>query len=161
MKKKICSNKNGSSYVWTSVFILVVVMIFSVVFTYVSLMITISRTREDTQRVLDSFVIENAEEIYQSVKNGNHTTLNNSYDEKFKNLIASELGLTRTATKMYSQTENNDIMFQYDNPVTTSIRNDVLELQTTFEIVIPIGFAGKKLFDFRIPLEVKSLYVMK
>ena len=136
-------------------------MIFSVIFTYVSLMITISRTREDTQRVLDSFIIENAAGIYQSVKNGNHRTLNSNYDTRFRNLVVAELGLTRVGNNAYHATDSGDIIFHYNNPVTTNITNGVLELKTTFEIVVPVYFAGNKLFDLHVPLEVKSLYVLK
>ena len=154
-------NKSGLSYIQTAVIILIAVMLFSVVFTYVSLMVTISRTRDDTQRVLDSFIIENASEIYVSVKNGNNTTLSTTYDTRFKALVASELGLTQSGSAMYSETADKNIIFYYNNPVTTNIRSDVLELSTSFEIVLPVSFAGNKLFDLTVPVEVNSLYVLK
>ena len=80
-----------------------------------SLMVTISRTRDDTQRVLDSFIIENASEIYVSVKNGNNTTLSTAYDVRFKTLVASELGLTQSGSAMYSETADKNIIFYYNN----------------------------------------------
>jgi len=154
-------NKSGLSYIQTAVIILIAVMLFSAVFTYVLLMVTISRTRDDTQRVLDSFIIENASEIYVSVKNGNNTTLSTAYDTRFKNLVATELGLTQSGAAMYSETADKNIIFYYNNPVTTNIHSDVLELSTKFEIVLPVSFAGNKLFDLTVPVEVNSLYVLK
>jgi hypothetical protein len=157
---KALSNKTGGSYIWTVIIILAASMIFSAVFTYVSLMITVGRTREDTQRVLDSFVIENATGIYQSIKSGHHTTLSDFFDERFRTLVATELGLTQTGSAMFSEINDRNIMFHY-NPVTTSIRGGVLELQTRFDMAIPVSFAGNRLFYLHIPLEVKSLYVLK
>jgi hypothetical protein len=159
---KIVKDKSGISYVKTAVIILVISMLFSVVFTYISLMITVSRTRDDTQRVLDSFIIENASEIYDSVKNGNNTTLNNDYSNEFRKRVFNELWLMQVGgSPMYHSGTDGKVIFYYDNPVTTTIRSDVLELKTQYEIVMPVSFAGQKLFDLRIPMEVKSLYIMK
>jgi len=52
----IIKDKQGFSHIKTAALLLAVAMIFSVIFTYVSLMITVGRTRDDTQRVMDSFI---------------------------------------------------------------------------------------------------------
>ena len=158
---KILRCRKGASQVKVAVLVIAVAMIFSAVFAYVTLMITITRTREDTQRVLDSFIIENAEAIYNSVKNGNHTTLTTNYNTRFRELVAAELGLTRSGTLMYSEGASRNIIFHYNNPVTTNIRDGVLELQTRYEIVIPITFAGMDVVNVRVPITVRSLYVLK
>jgi len=159
--KNILKDKSGDSSVKTAVLVLAVAMIFSAVFTYVSLMITVTKTREDTQRVMDSFIIENAEMIFNSVKNGNHSTLSNTYTTRFRELVRTELGLTQSGTNLYSEGANSNVMFRYNNPITTTIRNGVLELQTSYEIVIPVTFAGKTVTNVRVPITVRSLYVLK
>ena len=158
---KIMKSKSGASSVKTAILILAACMIFSAVFTYVSLMITITRTREDTQRVMDSFIIENAEIIYNSVKNGHNTTLSNTYTTRFRELVQAELGLTRSGTALFSESRGRRVMFHYNNPITTTIRNNTLELQTRYEIVIPITFAGMDITNVRVPITVRSLYVLK
>ena len=163
MKKiiHILKSKQGNSCFHTAIVVLVLVMIFSVVLTYASLMTIVSTTKEDTQRVLDGFVIENATQIYQSIKKGNNSTTANEYNERFQALICVELGLDNSGTMLYNEAIDKEIIYYYTNPLTTNLKDDILELKTDFELIIPISFAGQKLFDLRIPLEVKSLYVLK
>jgi len=158
---RVLKDKRGFSHIKMACIILAVCMIFSVVFTYISLMITVSKTREDTQRVMDSFIIENAEVIYNSVKNGNNTTLSNSYNNRFRELVAAELGLSRSGSTLWNENSRRQIMFHYNNPITTNIRNGVLELQTRYEIAIPVNFAGRRVMTVRVPITVRSLYVLK
>jgi len=166
LKRKIVNcqlsivNCKGEAYVKAAVLILVICMVFSAVLTYASLMSMAAKTKEDTQRVLDSFIIENAEEIYNSVKNGNHQATA-AYSERLRVKLAEELGLSRTGNTLRHQDSNSAILFSYDNSLTSQITGGVLELKTNFDLVFPIEFAGQRLTDLRIPMEVKSLYVVK
>ena len=157
---KILKDRSGDSYVKTVVLILVISMVFSVVLTYSSLMAMVAKTKEDTQRVLDSFIIENAEIIYGSVKNGNHQTTA-AYSERLRVLLAEELGINKTGGTLHSKDGRGDIVFTYDDSVTSQIKSGVLELKTNFDLVFPVDFAGNKITDLRIPIEVKALYVVK
>jgi len=147
-------------YVKAAVLILMICMVFSVVLTYASLMAMVSKTKEDTKRVLDSFIIENAQEIYNSVKNGNHQAAA-TYSERLRIRLTEELGLSRAGNTLRHRDSNSAILFSYDNSLTAQITGGVLELKTSFDLVFPIEFAGETLSDLRIPLEVKSLYVVK
>ena len=132
----------------TAAVIIIIAMLFSLVLTYASAMTTISRAREDTQRVLDSFCIEKAEEIYNSIKNGHNYMISGTYTDEFMGKIATELGLERA-------------VFQYTNPLTANLHGDTLSLTTGFEVVMPLNFAGKSLLSLRVPMQVQSLYVLK
>ena len=70
----ILNNKRGSSYFQPVVVILVIAMILSVVFFYATTKSTIETTRDNTKRVLDSYVMKNSIEIYNSIKQGNDFT---------------------------------------------------------------------------------------
>ena len=141
--------------------ILVISMIFAAIFAYASLSSIVRKAKEDTQRVLDSFVIENAAEIYASIKNGNHDAIGREYSERFIDRLHTELGLSRQASVLYNRSMNHEVIFQFNDTLTGTVRNDVLELKTDFKIIVPVWFAGNKLFDLTIPLQVKSLYVLK
>jgi hypothetical protein len=119
-------------------------------------MSTISRARDDTQRVLDGFCIEKAAEIYNSIKNGHNQMASGNYTDAFMQKIAAELGLALSGSTGSHQSGSN-VIFQYTNPLTANLKSDTLYLTTEFEIVLPISFAGKNLTELRIPLIVCML----
>ena len=67
-------NKRGSSYFTPVVVILIIAMILSVVLYYATTKSTIETTRDNTKRVLDSYVMKNSIDIYNSIKQGNDFT---------------------------------------------------------------------------------------
>lgn len=157
---KILLNKRGMSHIQTAVVILFIAMLFAVMLSYASLMSTISRARDDTQRVLDSFCIQKAETIYGSIKNGNKQMIGGVYTDEFMQKIAAELGLSLSgSTATYSTGDN--VIFHYTNPLTANLDSDTLSLTAVFEVVIPLHFAGVTLTDLRVPLKVESVYVLK
>jgi hypothetical protein len=143
------------------VWILTIAMIFSAIFAYARLMTIVSKAREDTQRVLDSFVIESGEEIYQSIKNGNHDSIGRTYSVRFAQRIRDELALEEYASALYSRTEGLAVTFQYSDSLTTHLNGEVLELKSDFKIIVPLWFSGVKVTDLAVPMRVKSLYVLK
>ena len=70
----ILKNRKGSGYFTPCVITLVIVMILSVVIFYANTMTIIETTRENTEMVLDSFVMKNSIEIYNSIKQGHDFT---------------------------------------------------------------------------------------
>jgi hypothetical protein len=149
------------THVKTASIVIIIAMLFTLTFYYATIMSTVSRARDDTQRALDSFCIENAAVIYRSIKNGSNATTVNEYSNRFRDLVQRELGLRRTGNTLYYENGNREVIFNYNSQLTSSIRNDVLEIKSDFEIVIPVIFAGRKLFDMRVPMQVQSLYVLK
>ena len=148
------------THIKSAVLVLIMMMLFSLIFFYASMMSTVSRARDDTQRVLDSFCIEKAVVIYDSIKNGNKQMVSGTYTTEFMAKIADELGLSRTGNTGFHRS-GSDIIFQYTNPLTANLKNDTLSLTMDFEIVMPINFAGQKVTDMRVPLKVESIYVLK
>ena len=66
----ILNNKRVSSYFTPVVVILIIAMILSVVLFYATTKSTIETTRDNTKRVLDSYVMKNSIDIYNSIKQG-------------------------------------------------------------------------------------------
>ena len=69
MTVDILKNRRGSSYFTPVVVILVIAMILSVVFFYATTKSTIETKRDNTKRVLDSYVMKNSIDIYNSMPN--------------------------------------------------------------------------------------------
>ena len=161
MKKLMHSlrGRQGGASIQAVVLILVISMLFSVTLAYASLLSVISATKEDTQRVLDSFLIENATQIYDSVRQGSNRTAMREYTAQFEQEICVELGLEKSGNLLY--TKGKEIIYCYANLLTTNLKNDTLELKADFELILPVRFAGREWTQLHIPLEVRSLYMLK
>ena len=153
-------DKRGMAYIKAAAILLVISMLFSVMLSYAFMMATVSRTRDDTQRVLDSFCIEKSIEIYGSIKNGNNQMASRTHTNDFMTRLVAELGITRSGNNAFYSTDGS-IIFRYNAPLTANLINDTLNLTMDYEIVIPVSFAGRNLFDLRIPQRVQSTFVLK
>lgn len=153
-------NKKGMAYIKTAVIIIIISMLFSVMLSYASLMSTVSRVRDDTQRTLDSFCIEKAASIYGSVKNGSNQMVSGAYTDLFVRKVATELSLIKSGNTATNR-KDNKIVFQVINPLTANLNNDTLSLTADIEVYIPVYFAGLNLTELRVPIKLESVYVLK
>ena len=69
------------THIKTAIIVLITAMILSLALTYASLLSIVSSTKSNTERVLDSFVLENSTYVYDSIKNGHDFT--SSIDEYY------------------------------------------------------------------------------
>lgn len=153
-------NKKGISYVKTAVLVLVIAMILSAVLAYASMMTIIQTAERNTIRVLDSFVIHNSKLIYESLKNGNDFTenINKSF---YLYALSDELGLDFDGVSLYAINERGVLIYRMTNPNVACEWYNTLKLKATYEILIPVTFAGEHLFNLRIPQKVVSYYNLK
>lgn len=153
-------NKKGISYVNTAVWTLIFCIILSLVLTYASLMTLIQTAESNTQRVLDGFVTENSMLIYESLKNGSDFTesLNNSF---YVSKVSDELSMDYSGKMLYYTNEQGVIIYQIANPNVAYEWEDTLKLKATYDIILPIQFAGQTVATLRIPQKVVSYYDLK
>lgn len=157
--KRILNNR-GSGYFTPCVITLVIVMILSAVLFYANAMTIIQTTKSNTERVLDSFVMKNSIEIYQSIKQGHDFT--EKFDKNFYvSQTSSELSLDKSSNTLYSIGEDGKTIYSMTNPNVTYKVDNALKLKASYNLMIPVEFAGKKLFDLVIPLTVTSSLTLK
>ena len=158
--KNLIRSKIGMSHVKTAVLVLIFVMIFSVVLTYASMMTVIQTSRDNTIRVLDSFVMHNSKEIYDSLKNGSDfsESLNQIF---YKSSLLSEFSLDNSGNIIYSKDEQGNIVYIMTNPNVSYDYSNTLKLKASYTIWIPVRFAGKLITYLRIPITVRSYYSLK
>ena len=164
--KRILNNR-GSGYFTPCVITLVIVMILAAVLFYANTMTIIQATKANTERVLDSFVMKNSIEIYQSIKQGHDFT--EKFDKNYYvSQTSSELSLTKvrlsldkSSNTLYSIGEDGKTIYSMTNPNVTYKVDNALKLKASYNLMIPVEFAGKKLFDLVIPLTVTSSLTLK
>jgi hypothetical protein len=147
-------------HVKTVVIILIMAMMLSAILTYASMMTIIQTAKDNTKLALDSYVTHNSIEIYDSLKNGSDFTedLNKNI---FKNEILSVFSLDISGNMVYSTGEQGEILYKMTIPNVDFEYENTLKLGAVYDVMIPITFAGKHLFDLKIPQKVTSYYNLK
>ena len=135
-------------------------MVLSLTMTYASLMTLIQTAESNTQRVLDSYVTENSKWIYDSLKKGSDFTesLNESF---YVSAVSEELGMDISGNVLYHENEQGVLIYQIANPNVAYEWEDTLKLRATYDIILPLSFAGQTVTSLRIPQKVVSYYNLK
>jgi hypothetical protein len=153
-------NKRGSSYFTPVVVILIIAMILSVVLYYATTKSTIETTRDNTKRVLDSYVMKNSIDIYNSIKQGNDFTedIENYF---YVSSVLEELSLDFSGSYLYTVDANGDIVYRMTNPNVTYKVDNTLKLQASYDLQMPVWFAGQIIYWFTVPVTVSSSLTLK
>lgn len=152
----ILKNKKGEGYVSICVLILVIVMIFSGIFVYASVVSIVDMSRENCKVVLDSYVAQNATKIYHSIKQGNNYTESIS-TEDFIDSLTDFCTLDQTSTMLYSYDSDGNLIYLMSKPQMSFRQENKLEIVVHYTISVPIYFAGQNIDVANIPIEIVSV----
>ena len=148
------------THIKTAVIVLISAMVLSLVLSYASIMTIIQSTKDNTERVLDSFVTQNTTVIYSSLKNGSDFTP--AIDTDY---FVSNFSLDRTldydGTFLYNRDSEGGYNYRMTTPNTIFTINNSLNLTCTFDLLIPLDFAGKQFTELKIPMKVQTSYNLK
>lgn len=153
-------NRHGSSYFTPCVVVLVIAMILSVVLFYATTKSTIETTRDNTRRVLDSYVMKHSIDIYNNIKQGNDFTedIENSF---YLSAVSSELSLDLSTGYLYTVDANGDIVYRMTNPNVTYKVDNTLQLKASYDLQMPVWFAGQIIYWFTVPVTVSNSLTLK
>ena len=159
MKKRLLNNKGGG-FITACVITIVIAMIFSAVFFYAQCMTIIQTTRDNTELVLESFIMDNSVLIYDSIKQGHDLT--EYFDEnQYISEISSRFSLDIHGNSLYNYDEEGELIYAMTNPYVTYKVDKALKLKASYTVMIPVRFAGKRLFDLHVPLTVTRSLTLK
>ena len=158
--KKLLKDTRGGGYFTPCVITIVIAMILSAVLFYAQCMTIIQTTRADTERVLESFIMKNSIDIYNSIKQGHDFT--EDFDENFYiSQTSSELSLDSSKNRLYNYGADGEIVYSMTNPNVTYKVDKALKLKVSYTVMIPVTFAGRRLFYMRVPLTVTRSLTLK
>lgn len=157
---KHLKNKRGGSYVTPCVIVLVIAMILSAVLFYANTMTVIETTRDNTRRVLDSYVMKNSIDIYNSIKQG-HDFIEDLEKNLYISSVSEELSLDLSTGNLYSVDEDGEVVYEMTKPEVSFKTDNTLQLKATYDLRIPVRFAGQTISWLTIPVEVGSSLTMK
>ncbi len=158
--KKLLQDTRGGGYITACVITLVIVMILSAVLFYAQCMTILQTTRDNTELVLESFIMKNSILIYDSIKQGHDLTEYFGENDYFSEL-SSRFSLDIRGNALYNYGEEGNIIYAMTNPYVTYKVDKALKLKASYTVMIPVTFAGTRLFFLRIPLTVTRSLTLK
>ena len=148
------------TYIKITVWVLVLMMLFSIILTYASLM-TLTQMAQDNMRLaLDGFVIRNSILIHDSVKNGNDLT--EWIDEwDFFYQMESTVNLVQNEDFWVYLDEDGNVLYEITAPRVEFIDDGHLRLCAEYEMIYRVEFAGTYFTTMYIPQRVESYFLLK
>ena len=147
-------NKRGEGYVQVCVLIIVICMILSVFVTFASAVNVVRLTERNSKTVLESYLMKNSIEIYDSIKQGN-----NDADSLNANVYISDLADFCTFVKIgnyyYHKDENGRTEYYISKPTVGFTETGKLKLYVSYNLYIPIYFDNVRIKTAKIPITVK------
>ena len=147
-------NKRGEGYVKVCVLIIVICMILSVFVTFASAVNVVRLTERNSKTVLESYLMKNSIEIYDSIKQGN-----NDADSLNANVYISDLSDFCTFVKVgnyyYHRDENGRTEYYISKPTVGFTKTGKLRLYVSYNLYVPIYFDNVKISTAKIPITVK------
>ena len=148
-------NKRGDGYIMICVTVVILCMLLSVFVSFASAVNIVKQTERNSRVVLDSFVMQNAIDIYDSIKKGKDTITAIDADEYISE-FSSFNSLDLRGSVLYCCDKDGNELYRLTKPVLTFITEGELKLQADYTVIIPLYFAGIKVSEAQVPMTVVS-----
>ena len=158
MKKLI--NKRGDGYVFPCVLIVVICMVLSVFVFFATTVSMIRLTEENTKIVLDSYIMKNSIEIYNSIKQGSDYTEALNRDVYIDDLC-DFCTLVKDNSYLYAYDDDGSLKYRMTYPVIAFREENTLKIQVNYTLYVPVRFDGKIVRYAIIPVTVDSSFSEK
>ena len=105
-------------------------------------------------------VMKNSIDIYNSIKQGTDFTedIENYF---YVSSVLEELSLDFSGSYLYTVDANGDIVYRMTNPNVTYKVDNTLKLQASYDLQMPVWFAGQIIYWFTVPVTVSSSLTLK
>ena len=153
-------NKKGEGYISVCVLIIILCMILSVITEAVAAVNVVKMTERNARVVLDNFVMVNAIEIFDSIKNGNDDT--ESIDaQAYIDALAEFCTFEKSGGYMYALDSERNEMYRISVPTVGFEDMNKLKIYSSFTLYYPLYFFGVHVTTAQIPVTVISKYTEK
>ena len=153
--------KKGEGYVLTAVLIIVFCMILSSLVTLVNAYNTVKLIKRNTVTVLNGYIMTNAVDIYDSIKQGNDS-INGLDGDEYVNRLRKFASLKLAAgNKLAKKDGTGKILFEITRPQIGFITDKRLKVQVSYTVYLPIYFGGMKIGTAEVPVKVNAALTEK
>ncbi len=148
-------NKHGDGYIMICVTVVILCMLISVFVSFASAVNIVKQTKRNSRVVLDSFVMQNAIDIYDSIKEGSDTIAEFDEDEYISEFCSFN-SLDLRGDNLYCCDKDGNEQYWLTKPELTFIDEGELKLRADYTVVIPLYFAGIEVSKAQVPITVVS-----
>ena len=148
-------NNRGEGYIEICIFVTVFCIILSVMISFVTTVETIRQTKRNSRVVLDSFVMKNSVEIYDSIKQGEDTVYGLD-SERYIAELCSFCSLQRGIDCLIFEDENGNEVYAITKPIMEFADRNRMKIQISYTVQVPLNFAGLQVTKVNIPITVTS-----
>lgn len=150
-------NRRGDGYIGTCVMILILCMILSIFIEFVATVNVIRISERNARIVLDSFVMENSIEIYDSIKTG--TDFTEVVDvEQYISKYSEYNSLDINGNMLYCVGDEGEELYRQTIPTVRLIEENRLKIIAEYTITVPLYFAGHQVTEVTVPITVTSKF---
>ncbi len=157
-------NRKGSGYIYACILVIIGVLFLTLLMSFLGAATQIQHQNENTEKVLDSFVVSNAIDIYDSIKMGNDDTVSLDSSE-FTQKLSAFCGLDLENGSLYCHNRDGNPQYLLTRPVLTAVRagNGSLTLKVTVHYImrVPVYFCGVLVSTANVPIYIHSYYTPK
>lgn len=148
-------DKRGEGTIFPCIMILILCMIISVITYFILTTSAIRMTKENSRTVFESYITENAIEIYNSIKQGNDYTecLDNT---EYVSELCRFCSFAKSGSMLYSYDDEGNVKYSMTVPEITYVREHTLKIKVTYTIYYPIVFNGHTVSTAIVPVEIHS-----
>ena len=154
---KMLKNKRGEGYIFPCLMIVVVCMILSILIFFASSVSMVRITEKNSRIVLDSYVMQNSIQIYNSIKQGNDYTQSLDRDS-YINALCDFCTLEKSGSFLYAYNEDGSLKYQMTLPVISFQKENTLKIKLAYTLYVPIWFDGKIVRYAIIPVTIYSSF---
>ena len=147
-------NKRGEGYVQVCVLIIVICMILSVFVTFAGAVNVVWLTKRNSQTVLESYLMKNSIEIYNSIKQGN-TDADSLNSGAFISDLSDFCTFVKVGGYYYHRDENGRNEYYISKPTVGFTETRKLRLYVSYDLYVPICFDNITISTAKIPITVK------
>lgn len=153
-------NKRGEGYIEICILVIVFCIILSVMISFVTTVQLIKQTKRNSRVVLDSFVMNNSVEFYDSIKQGNDK-IDVLDAEKYLSEFCSFCSLQKGTDCLTFVDENGNKIYEISTLKMEFDDPNRMKIKISYTIKLPVSFASMEVTEVYVPVTVISNYNKK
>ena len=151
------NSKRAEGYITPCLIILCVFLLLEAVISFAGAVQMTRLSQQSVKICLDSFVTENAQDIFSSIKDGDNA-LDALDTESFTDRLIVFLGLEKNGNMLHHRDSNGKEVFRITIPELGCSTSGKLQIYATYTVSIPLYFCGVLIDTAEIPLRVDSKF---
>lgn len=148
-------NKRGEGYISTCFMVLIYCIALALIISFVIAVNQVRIIKRNTYKIIDSFVMENSINAYNSIKVGTDT-LESMNSEDFVNYFRIYNNLIQNGDDLIAYTDEGEERYRIKQLNLSFIEENTLKMQVEYIITVPLSFGDFNIARAEVPITIRS-----